>query len=62
MAIIDTQDIVNLIDLKDIYVLKLPFPSEEYKNNWWKKEFYNSKIGKQFEKQIADFCLNILNI
>lgn len=61
MAIIDTQNIVKSIDLKDIYVLKLPFPSEEYKNNWWKKEFYNSKIGKQFEKQIADFCLNVLN-
>ena len=60
MAIIDTQNIVNNPILENIYVLKLPFPNEKYKNNWWKKEFYNSHIGKQFEKQIANFCLEIL--
>ena len=60
MAIIDTQNIIDKLDLENVYVLKLPFPNEEYKNNWWKKEFYNSKVGKQFEKQIADFCLEVL--
>lgn len=61
IAIIDTQNIVDNLNIENVYILKLPFPSEEYKNNWWKKEFYNSKIGKQFEKQIADFCVDIIN-
>ena len=60
MAIVDTQNILNELNLDNVYVLKQPFPSEEYKNNWWKKKFYNSKVGKQFEKQIADFCLQVL--
>ena len=61
MAIIDTQNIIGELNLEYVYILKLPFPSEEYKNHWWKKEFYNSKIGKQFEKQIADFYSQVLN-
>ena len=52
LIIIDTQAIVNF---EKAEVLKLPFPSEEYRNNWWKKEFYNSKEGKLFEKTICDF-------
>lgn len=60
MAIIDTQNIIGELNLDNVYILKLPFPSEKYKNNWWKKEFYNSKVGKQFEKQISDFCSQVL--
>lgn len=53
LLVIDTQNIVNC---EKAEVLKLPFPSEEYRNNWWKKEYYNSKEGKLFEKNICDFC------
>lgn len=53
LLIIDTQDIVTF---EKAEILKLPFPSVEYRNNWWKKEFYNSKEGKIFEKNICDFC------
>ena len=53
LLIIDTQDIVTF---EKAEILKLSFPSEEYRNNWWKKEFYNSKEGKIFEKTICDFC------
>ena len=51
--VVDTQDITKPV--KGIDILKLPFPSDEYKFNWWKKEYYNSSDGKNFEKQIADF-------
>lgn len=51
--VIDTQNITKPVDGVDI--LKLPFPSDEYKLNWWKKEYYNSSDGKVFEKKIADF-------
>ncbi len=61
-AIVDTQNIVENINIDNVFVLKLPFPSEQYKQNWWKKEFYNSQIGKKFEKQIVDFCLKVLNM
>ena len=58
LLIIDTQNIVNFDNAE---ILKLPFPSEEYRNNWWKKEYYNSKEGKVFEKAICDFCKKFLN-
>lgn len=59
-AVVDTQNVAANINLENLYILKLPFPSEEYKKFWWKKEFYNSKEGKKFERQIADFCLEVL--
>lgn len=59
-VIVDTQNIVKNINTNNVFVLKCPFPSEEYKQNWWKKEYYNSPIGKEFEKQIVDFCLQVL--
>ncbi len=59
-AAIDTQDVVKNIDNDKIKILKLPYPSEDYKSNWWKKEYYNSKEGKAFEKQIADFISEII--
>ena len=60
IALIDTQDIIKEeIKYDDICLLKLPYPKEDYKQNWWRKDYYNSKEGKRFEKQIADFCRNI---
>ena len=59
-AVIDTQDVVKNICDDNIKILKLPYPNENYKNNWWKKEYYNSKAGKAFEKQIADFVREII--
>lgn len=56
--VIDTQNITD--SCCGIDILKLPFPSEEYKNNWWKKEYYSTKEGMLFEKQIADFCLKVI--
>lgn len=56
LAIIDVNDVVKEIRIKDVEVLKLPFPSEEYKNNWWKKEYYDSIEGQVFERQFCDFC------
>ena len=40
--------------------LKLKMPNEQYKNNWWKEEYYNSPQGKAFEKQIANFCIEVI--
>lgn len=57
LIIIDTQDIANF---QKAHILKLPFPSQDYRNNWWKKEYYNSAEGKVFEKKICDFIKNFL--
>lgn len=59
-AIVDTENITKEINLKNVYILKLKMPNEQYKNNWWKEEYYNSPQGKAFEKQIADFCIEII--
>ncbi len=56
--VIDTQNITEPV--YGIDILKIPFPSEEYKNNWWKKKYYSTKEGIIFEKQIVDFCLKII--
>jgi len=58
LIIIDTQNIVNS---DKAHILKLPFPSIEYKNNWWKKEYYNSEDGKKFEKTICEYIKNIID-
>ncbi len=60
LAVIDTQNIVKDININDIYVLKQPYPMPDYKNNWWKKSYYNSREGKIFEKNIVDFCSDII--
>lgn len=57
-AVIDTQNITTPV--KGIEILKLPFPSDEYRQNWWKKEYYDSPLGRDFEKKIADFCGEII--
>lgn len=57
-VVVDTMDIVK--DVKGVDILKLPYPSEEYKQNWWKKEYYNSAVGVEFENRIASFCRNII--
>lgn len=61
IAIIDTQDVVKDCKIQDVSILKLPFPSEDYKNNWWKRKYYSSNEGKNFEKQICDFCSDLIN-
>ena len=53
LIVVDTQNITKPI--VGVNVLKLPFPSVEYKQNWWKKKYYSSREGKIFEKQICDF-------
>ena len=35
IAIIDTHDVVHNISLENVYVLKLPFPADDYASNWW---------------------------
>lgn len=57
-AVVDTQNITEPVEGVDI--LKLEFPSEEYKLNWWKKEFYSSAEGISFETKISDFVQEII--
>ncbi len=59
LAVIDTQNIVN--NTNNIDVLKISFPDEEYKKNWWKEKYYNSPEGICFEKQIVQFCKKLIN-
>lgn len=58
-VVIDTQNIT--IPVEGIDILKQPFPSEEYKKNWWKKEYYSSSEGVAFEEKIADFVKEIIH-
>lgn len=58
LIVVDTQNITKPI--VGINVLKLPFPSVEYKQNWWKKKYYSSREGKIFEKQICDFVSDVI--
>ena len=59
--IIDTQNTAPKLNHKEIKILKLKYPSSDYKNNWWKKEYFKSVQGKTFEKTIANFCLSVMN-
>ncbi len=55
--VIDTENIMEKeFELEDVILKKIPYPIKDYKLNWWKKEYYNSKQGKAFEKQIAEIC------
>lgn len=55
--VIDTQNIIEKeFEFEEITVSKIPYPKSNYKENWWKKEYYQSQEGKAFEKQIADLC------
>lgn len=58
LAIIDTQDITQPI--LGINILKIKFPSDEYKQNWWKKEYYKSSEGIEFERKIVNFISNVI--
>ena len=60
-AVIDTYDIVKNINLDNVHILKLPFPTADYEANWWRKEYYNSVKGKIFEQRICEFCNNLIN-
>lgn len=60
--VIDTQGVFKEeLVYEDLTVKKIPYPTDNYKDNWWKKEFYNSPDGKTFEKQIVDFCVDSIN-
>lgn len=56
-AVVDPEDIVKDYN-PEIKLLKLPYPSEQYKEHWWSKELYKSKIGSDFEHKIVDFCID----
>lgn len=58
-VVVDTLNIIEK-EVFGIDILKLSYPNSEYKENWWRKEFYSSDEGIAFEKQIAEFCLKIL--
>lgn len=60
LVILDPQDSVKHSN-PNISVLKLKYPSPDYKNNWWSQKYYTSKEGKLFEQKIADFCLEQIN-
>ena len=40
----------------NLQILNLPFPCETYKREWWKKQYYATPYGKDFESKIAEFC------
>lgn len=54
--VIDTLDVLKGTENPVIDVLKMPYPSEEYRNNWWLRKHYKSADGKKFEKDFCDFC------
>lgn len=56
-AVIDTQNITKAHNGIDI--LKIEYPSYDYKKNWWKKEYYTTLEGVNFERKIAEFCRKI---
>ena len=58
-AVIDTQDITKPVEGIDI--LKLSFPYDEYKQNWWKKQYYSSEAGMKFEEKIVEFIKEIIS-
>lgn len=59
--VIDTENIVKNYN-ENIKLLKLNYPSKLYKNFWWSKIFYGSKQGKNFEREIVDFCIDNIKL
>ena len=47
-------------EIENVKLVKVPYPKTDYKENWWKKEYYNSPEGIAFEKQIADLCKDVI--
>lgn len=60
-AVIDAENVVKDVKYDDIHVLKIRYPMPDYKENWWKKEYYGCFDGELFEKQIVDFCRKLVN-
>ena len=54
--VVDTLNVLKGTENPAINVLKMPYPSEEYRNNWWLRKHYKSADGKKFEKDFCDFC------
>ena len=60
-VVIDTQNITEKeFEIENVKLVKVPYPKTDYKENWWKKEYYNSPEGIAFEKQIADLCKDVI--
>lgn len=58
-------DFENKLDIKtplnnDIYLLKIPKPIENYKDDWNATVFLKTKLAKYFESCIGDFISNII--
>ena len=56
LVVVDTQNVLSKVNYDDILLVKAVYPCEEYKKNWWKKEYYNSPQGKLFEETIVNAC------
>lgn len=59
--VIDTLDVVKNNQNPEIDVLKLPYPSKDYEENWWQKKYYLSEEGKKYEKDFCNFCQKGIN-
>lgn len=58
-VVIDPDNTVKSCD-ENIKLLKIPYPSALYRKFWWSKKFYKSRKGSAFEKQIVDFCIDVI--
>lgn len=59
--VVDTQNVTDKeFEFEDLISVKIPYPKTDYKENWWRKEYYNSPEGKNFEKSIADLCKKVI--
>ena len=59
--VIDTLDVVKDNKNQEIDILKMPYPSKDYEENWWQKEHYKSEAGKNFEQEFCNFCKKGIN-
>ncbi len=58
-AVIDPFSITKQNELP-LHILKTPYPDKKYQNLWWSKQYYTSVAGHLYEKEIADFCIEII--
>ena len=59
--VVDTLDVVKDNKNQEIDILKMPYPSKNYEENWWQKEHYKSEAGKNFEQEFCNFCKKGIN-
>jgi hypothetical protein len=62
LAILDFEDKfdINTLLNDDIYLLKIPKPIENYKDDWNASAFLKTKLAKYFEQCICEFIRNII--